>query len=48
MLLGASGASMLGNMFNGKGVMRATKCVVRAGRRYNKMDHMDKKKFRDY
>ena len=35
MLLGTLGASMLGNILTGKG-------VVRTGRGYNNMDHLDK------
>ena len=35
MLLGTLDASVLGNMLTGKGVMKA-------GRRYNNIDHMDK------
>ena len=33
---------MLENMLTRKGVMRAGKGAVRAGRRYNNMDHMNK------
>ena len=36
MLLGTLGASILGNMLTGKGAMRVE-------RKYNNMDHMDKK-----
>ena len=36
MLLGTLGASIFGNMLTGKGAMRV-------GRKYNNMDHMDKK-----
>ena len=42
MLLGISGASMLGNMLTGNGVMRVGKCVFRAARWYN-IYHMDDK-----
>ena len=40
MLLGTLGASMLGNMLTGKGVMRVRKEVMRAGKGCNPMDHM--------
>ena len=42
MLLGTLSASILGNMLTGKGIMRAQKRMMRAGRGYNNMDHMDK------
>ena len=42
MLLGTLGASMLENMLTGKGFMAAEKGIVKAGRGYNNMDHMDK------
>ena len=42
MLLGTLGASVLGNMLTEKGTMRAGKSVVRAGRRYNNMNHVNK------
>ena len=42
MLVGTLGASILGNMLTEEGVTRAGKCVVRAGRGYNNMDHADK------
>ena len=46
MLLGTLGASILGNMLTGKSVIRAgkgvVKVVVRAGREYNNIDHMNK------
>ena len=42
MLLETLGASMLGNMLSGKGVMRPGKGVVRAGKGYNNMDLMKK------
>ena len=42
MLLETIGASMLGNMVTGKGVVAAGKGVVKAGRGYNNMDHKDK------
>ena len=47
MLLGTSGASLLGNLLtgrginragNGRGITRAGEGVLRAGYRYNKMD----------
>ena len=41
-LLGTSFASILGNMLTLKGAIRAVNEVVRAGTRYNAMDHMDK------
>ena len=41
-LLETLGASMLGNMLSGKGVMRPGKGVVRAGKGYNNMDLMKK------
>ena len=40
MLLRTLGATILGNMLTGKGVVRIRKGVVRAGRGYNAMDHM--------
>ena len=43
MLLGTLGASVLGNIFTGKSVLRARKGVVRARKGYNNMDQMDKK-----
>ena len=42
MLLGTSGASVLGNMLIWKGVIRAVKTVGRAGRWYTNMDIMNK------
>ena len=42
MLLETLGASMLGNMLSGKGVMRPGKGVVRAGKGHNNMDLMKK------
>ena len=42
MLLGTLGASMLENMLTEKVVLTAGNSVVRAGRGYNNMDHMDK------
>ena len=33
---------MLGNVLTGKGIIRARKGVVRAGREYNNMDHIYK------
>ena len=42
MLLGTLSASILGNMLTGKGITRARKRIMRAGRGYNNMDHMDK------
>ena len=42
MLLETLGASMLGNMLSGKGVMRPGKGVVRAEKGYNSMDLMKK------
>ena len=33
---------MLGNMVTGKGIMRAGKCVVRAAKQHNDMNHMCK------
>ena len=42
MLLGTLGASMLGNMLTGKGVMGAGKVFVRAGTGYNVMGHIGK------
>ena len=42
MLLETLGASMLGNMLSGKGVMRPGKGVVRAEKGYNNMDLMKK------
>ena len=41
-LLGTLFASILGNMLTLKGAIRAVNEVVRAGTRYNAMDHMDK------
>ena len=41
MLLGTLGASMLWNMLTVKGVVRAGKIFIRAGRGYKNMDHMD-------
>ena len=41
-LLRTCGASMLGNMLTGKGFMNVRKGVVKAGRGYNNMNHMDK------
>ena len=38
MLLETLGASMLGDMLSGRGVLRARKGVVRARRGYNNMD----------
>ena len=38
MLLETLGASMLGDMLSGRGVLRAGKGVVRARRGYNNMD----------
>ena len=43
MLIGTLEASKLGDMLTGKGVIRAKKCVARAGRGYNNMDQMEKK-----
>ena len=42
MLLGTLGASMLGYMLTGKGVLTAGKGVVTAGKGHNNTDHMDK------
>ena len=42
MLLGSLGASILGNVLTEKGILRAGKCAVRAGRIYNNIDHVDK------
>ena len=39
MLLGTLGASLLGNMLTGKGIMRADKGIIRAGARSN-TDHL--------
>ena len=39
MLLGTLGASLLGNMLTGKGIMRAKKGIIRAGARSN-TDHL--------
>ena len=41
MLLRTLGVSIIGNMLPGKGVMKTGKGVVRAGIRYNNMDHLD-------
>ena len=42
MLLGTLGASVVGNMLTGKGIMKDGKGVMRARRGYNNMDRMDK------
>ena len=42
MLLATLGASKLGNMLIGKGVMVPGKGVVRAGRGHNNINHLDK------
>ena len=43
MLIGTLEASKLRDMLTRKGVIRAKKCVARAGRGYNNMDQMEKK-----
>ena len=42
MLLGTLCASVLGKMLTANSVLRAGKVVVRAGRGYNNVDHIDK------
>ena len=42
MLLGTLGASVLGNMLTGKGVLRSGKGVIRVGKGYSNVNHMDK------
>ena len=45
MWLGTLDASFLVNMLTRKSVVRAGKGIVRAGKRYNNMNHMDKSSF---